>query len=422
MLVEKKRLIELLSHEDGRVRSAAIEALENFFFGSGDVIEHLLKAIDSYKYDIGFVLELMTAMKNFIPTEEDAKKILRLYIETIKDNGDSAEVIELYLSDVLIDFPFQLLENNYATLSPYKDLVRIYRGAKEVEQVRSLEPEVLWEQLTERCERYYNKKMDDFDNINCKIFVESLSQKQMREKIKDNVIKYLSQTTDVNYYLEDFLVNLAGNLKLEETVPYLFRILIDSDFMDYVYSSCIRSLGKIGTPEVVKEIGTLYGAYPNLRISLAEILKYIPYDYSEDMAIRLLQDETDPGVITFLAGSLCDIFSIKSGPMILDIIREKRYNPVAIHLLDILVPVYAYHDKTIDNLAELEKEDIPFREAALEAEPLFRMLRHNLSLNKLKAKLNSEPVTPRLENIDWGRKMPRNRIPSKKKHKKKKRR
>jgi len=250
---------------------------------------------------------------------------------------------------------------------------------------------------------------------------------QKGEKIKHKVIMYLSQDTDVNYHLELFLVELAGNLKLRETVPYLFRILIDSDFRDLVRSSCSISLGQIGTPEVVEKIGSLYRSYKDLKNVLAETFKYIPYDYSEEMAVQLLKSETDPETGTFLAGALCDIFSIKSSDMIIDIIRKKQYDPSIMGLLDYLIPVYVYHNKTIDNLAELERREREFQDERLDTHPLFKLRKHP-KLSKDHDEIEDEESDSfdedDIEDIEDSRErkkvMPMSRIPSKKRNKSKK--
>ena len=235
---------------------------------------------------------------------------------------------------------------------------------------------------------------------------------------------YLSQETDVNYYLEDYLVELAGNLKLVETVPYLFRILIDSAPLHIVRETCTKSLGQIGTPGVVEEIGALYQSDRELRTALSGIIEYIPYDYSEEMAIQLLKGETDPDVITFLAASLCDIFSIKSGEMIIDIIEKKQYNPTIMGLLDYLIPVYVYHNKAIDNLAELEKKACKFRDESREADPIVKLAENLKDMMAQKAKKDKELDTYKPEGYSQKREkvIPISLIPSKKRHKDKKKR
>jgi len=426
MIVKKERLIELVCHEDWRVRRASAEALEEFFPGSDNVIKHLLQAIDTFRHK-EYILSPAVRIKHFTPTEKDLKEILRLFIELEPETGDQSANLKWHLQNSLLESPFQLLEKNYNLLASNEKLLEIYEIVKNREQVKYLEADILWDELVELCNRYRNKKMERDDSSYCGLLVKSLSQKQKGEKIKHKVIMYLSQDTDVNYHLELFLVELAGNLKLRETVPYLFRILIDSDFRDLVRSSCSISLGQIGTPEVVEKIGSLYRSYKDLKNVLAETFKYIPYDYSEEMAVQLLKSETDPETGTFLAGALCDIFSIKSSDMIIDIIRKKQYDPSIMGLLDYLIPVYVYHNKTIDNLAELERREREFQDERLDTHPLFKLRKHP-KLSKDHDEIEDEESDSfdedDIEDIEDSRErkkvMPMSRIPSKKRNKSKK--
>jgi HEAT repeat protein len=106
---------------------------------------------------------------------------------------------------------------------------------------------------------------------------------------------YLSKETKVDYHFEDYLVQLSGDLKIEESVPYLFKLLNDTDFMHVVHSTCIKALGKIGGAQVVDYI---YNDWSNekLRSEYTSILGSIPFDYSEELLIRCLNHEKDKAV------------------------------------------------------------------------------------------------------------------------------
>jgi len=112
--------------------------------------------------------------------------------------------------------------------------------------------------------------------------------------------------------------------------------LKESDFIHTVHSLCIRALRNIGTQEVIEEVENLYYLNRNLRTAFADILKYIPYDYSEDLTIRLIKEEQDVSVKTFLACALCDIFSLKGAGIIKDMITMGRYQPTAFFIFTLL--------------------------------------------------------------------------------------
>ncbi len=173
---------------------------------------------------------------------------------------------------------------------------------------------------------------------------------------------------------------------------------------------------------MVEKIGLIYPVYEDLRNALAEIFSYMPYDYAEEKAIRLLREETDPGTRTFLAGALCDIFSLKSGDMIIDIIRKSQYDPSIMELLGYLIPVYVYHNKTIDNLAELESIEREFRDERYYVHPLFSRGKYSKSLEGEDAVEDEDPGASDFDTAgsQERKRMPMSLIPSKKRNKSKK--
>jgi hypothetical protein len=232
----------------------------------------------------------------------------------------------------------------------------------------------------------------------------------------------LSQEKPDNYLLNEYMVDLAGRLKLEQVVPYLFRILQESDFMHTVHSLCIRTLGNIGTKEVAKDIEDLYYSNQSLKTAFADILKYIPYDYAEDLAIRLIKEEKDVSVKTFLACALCDMFSLKGIATIKDMIRLKSYDSGITTLADELIPVYVYHNESLDELLVLEATSKKHEREQLQNDPLYQMgqeLQKHLDFPKTvqgKTQKKELPNNKRAENVVS---LKKERNKRKRKHKKK---
>jgi hypothetical protein len=380
-LVEKKRLIELLDHEDDRVIIAATCALARFFPGSKNIISHLLRIGNINKKT---KLTLLGKIKYFTPTEDDIRQILSLFTSFNDDPSLDAELLRIHIISTLLEYPFPVLEKNSSAFAFNEGLLGIYEMVKEQEEVKRLEPEVLWENLEKLCLEYPDYDvMDSEDSDFAEALVKALSQKG--EPIKHKIVMYLSQGSMNNYSLEFCLVRLAGKLRLKETVPYLFSILMEYEPADLINEACIHTLGEIGTPDVVETIGKLYPAHEKRRGFFADILESIPYPYAENMAIKLIKKEHDIETKTFLADALCSIFSIKSSKVLIDIIRKKQYNPILMSLLDSLIPVYVYHGKTIDNMAELEKISKEYNDEFNSPDPFYQMIKQRRARAKLKS-------------------------------------
>lgn len=99
------------------------------------------------------------------------------------------------------------------------------------------------------------------------------------------------------------------------------------------------SIARLSSPVVYNE---------DLRSHLTEILKYMPYEESEDLAISLLEREQDIQNKTFIVSSLCDMFSLKATTLIKELIETRRYDPMIMSLADHLIPIYVYHNQDVD--------------------------------------------------------------------------
>lgn len=417
MLIEKNRLIELLHHEDERVRDAGVEALQRFFSESIGVIKHLLQSIEKYENQC---LSLAAGVRSFIPGDEDIGRIVKLINDCIQKTDTYSINLRFNLHLSFLDFPIDILERNKQLFLFNDDLTGVFKGAKNHENIRSKETNFLWTELERLCDEHQDKRIEKENYEYGRLLFDGL--KTHRDAIKHKVIMSLSHETREKYHFEEYMVELAGELKLKETVPYLFRIYQDSDFMHTVNSKCIHALGNIGTQEVVKEVENLYKNTDDEHQSgLAEIFKYIPYDYSEDVAIRLLKEEEDLSNKTFLAGALCDLFSLRAADLIIEIINKKEYDTSIMRLSDYLLPVYVYHQKKFEDFRDIEKRDKKHFQETRESSPFYALgqkLREILDYNVVeKQKLDSTKSKPNhhKENV-----IPYKRVQPKSKRRKKK--
>jgi hypothetical protein len=411
-LVEKQRLVELLGHGDERVRDAAVRALAKSFPDSEGVIEHLLRVIEG---NIKENVTLALYVKDFIPTDNDVKNIVKLIVSTELESEEESSNVNYHLKSSLLEFPLEILKRHRQAITFNKNLKDLYRTASQRDKLKRKSPDYLWQELETLCRNYQDKKMPHEDHQYASLLIDGLAH--YKEEIKPRVIMHLSQETMDNYYLEEFLVKLAGRLRLTEAVPFLVRILKQSDFLDWVNQECAESLGKIGTPEVVRQVESICKDDPELAGRGAEILRCIPYDFAEDTAIRLLERERDLGNKTFFAMILCDIFSIKASALVLDMIQKRQYDPAITTLIDQLLPVYVYHGKDTDSLSALEKEDRRFGAETLHKNPLYQ------AVQKLREDLESDFTVDNEEDEDENQEdsppnvVPLRKIPSAKKRK-----
>ena len=412
MLVNIKRLLELLQHENPNVRNQSIKALETFYKGSSGIISHIIRAIDKYPGDS---LSLVARISLFIPNDDEISELIRLFNETDPDRDDQSMNRFFHIQQSLLHFPIQILISNEKIIRFNKDLSHSLDIALHKEKLKSQDPDYLWDTLKEICDRFKEKSLDQDASQNGWSITKGLLRH--KEKIKHKIVMYLSQETENNYHFEEFLVSLAGDLKIEECAPFLFKLLKETDFMHSVHDRCIQSLGKIGGRNVVNTIEEDWHI-KKLRADYSSILRFIPFDYSEELLIRCLYQEKDEEIKTFLCDALCDIFSLKGAEKVLNIIKNKEYNPQISHLLDYVVPVFIYHGEEVNDIEGIQQKQDEYIKSHWKSDPLYRVskrLRNTFDIfqknyEKAKARKKKEQRKQKKKNI----------IKMKKKKKKKK--
>jgi hypothetical protein len=366
MLVKKERLVELLDHENPNVRNESIKALASFFKGTSDVIISIVKAIDKYKDDS---LSLVARIKSFIPNDDEIADLIRLFNETDPDQDDQSMNRFVHIQESLLHFPIEVVKSNEKIIRFNEDLSHSLDIALTRDKAKSQDPDYLWNTLKEICDQFKDKSLDKEASQKGWLITQGLLRH--REKIKHKIVMYLSQETDINYHFEEFMVTLAGDLRIEECAPFLFKLLKATDFMHQVHDKCIQSLGKIGGRLVVKTIEEDW-QNEELRSEYSSILRHIPFDYTEELLIRCLDQETKEEVKTFLCGALCDVFSLKGAEKVLEIVKNEEYDPQISNLWDYVVPVFVYHGKEVDDMDVIQEKQDEYIKSKRERDPLYK--------------------------------------------------
>lgn len=228
----------------------------------------------------------------------------------------------------------------------------IYPNKSKKKKIKSYNPELLWKELEKLAEENKDKDFEEEDAIHAHLCLKTLSS---YPDFVQKKFQSLFKKDDLNYYLEGFLIELAGKCRLKETCSDIFSVLLETDPMDLIHDVCIESLIQIGGKELIDLIAENFDVDPEMKISLASIPGYIPYKYSEDALLSLLEKEEDVEIKTFIAGSLLGIFSKQSVEPICKMIRERNYDPSICQLFEDLQPILEYHNMSLSDYENLKQ-------------------------------------------------------------------
>ncbi|MCB1159731.1 MAG: hypothetical protein H7A25_00955 [Leptospiraceae bacterium] len=351
MLVKKERLLELIQTREGSVRDACIIALENFFQDTEGVAEIILNIVE--KEGMEENLFLLSKLDSFLPSDIDIQRMLKI-LDSIEIEDDEDE--GLLLADEIIEsirnFPLSTLERNLEVLTANENFVDLSKQIEEEKKIKSYNPELLWKELEKLAEENKDKDFEEEDAIHAHLCLKTLSS---YPDFVQKKFQSLFKKDDLNYYLEGFLIELAGKCRLKETCSDIFSVLLETDPMDLIHDVCIESLIQIGGKELIDLIAENFDVDPEMKISLASIPGYIPYKYSEDALLSLLEKEEDVEIKTFIAGSLLGIFSKQSVEPICKMIRERNYDPSICQLFEDLQPILEYHNMSLSDYENLKQ-------------------------------------------------------------------
>jgi len=119
---------------------------------------------------------------------------------------------------------------------------------------------------------------------------------------------YRGTNKAVMEWLETFVVEIAGAMRLAEAVPVLVERLHEDDIG--VTDSCITALSQIGGDEVVRVIADQWpGADEEFRGSATNVLEHIHTDLSVEKCLEFLAVEEDPDMRLSLGHALLSHFA-----------------------------------------------------------------------------------------------------------------
>ncbi len=127
-------------------------------------------------------------------------------------------------------------------------------------------------------------------------------------------------------WLETFIVELAGKMRLEQAVPIIVERMHEDDWS--LADSCQKTLTWIGGDVVVKTIAEHWqDGNGDFRRSAAEVLEHIHSDLSLEKCFEFFAKEEDVDTKDFLANALLNHFSEQAVELVRQMVLADDLNP-----------------------------------------------------------------------------------------------
>jgi len=150
------------------------------------------------------------------------------------------------------------------------------------------------------------------------LIVESLARHQNKAEVVLSLLqrRYKGYERNLMHWLESFLIDLAGEMRMEAAAPALVERMRHGS--DWLSDSCVTALPGIGGDVVVSALADHWRrGRGDFRRGAAEIMGHIHTDLSVEKLLEFLPREKDEDTKEFLASSLLDNFV----PEAVDLIR-----------------------------------------------------------------------------------------------------
>lgn len=334
-MLNPKDLKPYLLHEDEPVRNAVVEYFADRWYQDEGIVPMILQACD--RFGEGENIRGLHACRRF-PISEQAFLDLVARLSSIPETTNMTGVnVSYHVNHAIATAPVGLLlKHETAVLENPHQTKETMDFIQHRREFAGWSAQRLWKELQDYARRSEEKKYaNDINHAYVDALVEALAPCDVPDA---ETFCALLRSPDSEYsWLEIFLIDLAGERCVHETIPILVdKFRIDTDYM---LERCSEALAKIGDPEAVRLIRN---AFPNeswsYRLYTSSVLGKIKIQESEDAIIALLESEGDTTIRTNLCLGLCKLFSRRG----VDVVRQEirtQYDSSLVELEEELLPV-----------------------------------------------------------------------------------
>jgi hypothetical protein len=198
-----------------------------------------------------------------------------------------------------------------------------------------------WKELEHICQEAVKPDMADVDLGHAHRVVEALARKG--EKYTDQILELLGQKVtdfenDPMTWMESFLVELVGEMRLERAIPQIVGKL--HEMGDVVAEECVDALGQIGTDAAAEAVAEGWLATNwDYRLYATSALEKIHSDTTVRKCLELLPQDKDLDIRTKLADALLAQFPEEGIEPVREMVQRRAYDADSLDLPARLVAV-----------------------------------------------------------------------------------
>jgi len=353
MRLPEAKIKEAIVHPEKLVRREALLYFTDCYSRDAEVMPLAIKAIETFGRSNAFLhVHVLAQLAQTEATVEWATKELHR-------EEDTAHDLDSYfpaLSRLLCNAEPQLLQPraDQVLQAPgfFKELAPEFR---ERLQLATWDADQCWKELERICAEGVGT---DVDFGHASRVVEALARQG--DKYTDRILDLLAKEvgdfeTDPMTWLEIFLVELAGEMRLERAIPLVVKKLHECG--DVLSEECVEALGKIGTDAAAEAVtdGWLEAVW-DYRLYATSALEKIHSDTTVRKCLELLPQDKELDIRTKLADALLGQFADEGIEPVRQMVERRAYDPMNSDLMRKLVAVSTVLGVTFPELPIWKRE------------------------------------------------------------------
>lgn len=309
MRLSESQIKEAIHNADSDIRQRAVRYFARSFSSDTSIMPLVIKAVETFGREDAY--HLIGLSRDLPHTEDTVDWIID---ELDDEQSDQHENYIYNLSMVLVEAdPVLLLQKESAILDSQHFLPSLRAPFAERLRMLSLDEATCWQELETFCEEGKDKQYINEVNLGyAKRVVEALARygHECEERVRTIL---LQKVEDFHHnpmkWMEPLAVRLAGEARLDSTVPLLVTKLIE-DGGDLLNQECAKALTRIGTSTVLEAVAEAYpSAAHHFRLYATDPLEYIHSDLAVEKCLKLLRQEQDVRIRDNLAHALLSQFA-----------------------------------------------------------------------------------------------------------------
>jgi hypothetical protein len=336
MRLPESKIKEAIVHPEKLVRQEALLYFADCYSRDAEVIPLAITAIETFGRSSAFLhLHALAQLAQTEATVEWAVRELHREEDKAEDQDSYFPALSRLLCSAAPQLVAPRADQILQTPGFFKELAHEFR---ERLRLATWDADQCWHELERICTEGVGT---DVDLGHASRVVEALARQG--DKYIDRILELLAKEvgdfeTDPMTWLEIFLVELAGEMRLERAIPLVVKKLHECG--DVLSEECVEALGKIGTDAAAQAVaeGWLESEW-DYRLYATSALEKIHSDTTVLKCLELLPQDKDLDIRTKLADALLSQYADEGIEPVREMVQRRAYDPMSSDLMRKLVAV-----------------------------------------------------------------------------------